>query len=146
MKTLNLRQKAVASLIAITCAVAVLGGCKSPEAAIVGKWKSSAGPDITMKEDKTFSQGSGAQSATGTWSVADKTVTISILTIGGKSTDEVIDAYAKMAGGALKPDLVAKAKAQAKAAAFDISADGKTLTSREAGFTGQKVTLTKSDN
>jgi hypothetical protein len=142
MKTLSVRQKAVASLVALTCAVAFLGGCKSPEAAIVGKWNGTAGPPITMNADKTFVQGEGAQSATGTWSYADKKVTIKIEKIGGKTTDEFIDSMAKLNPSAT-PDAIAKMKATAKNAVFDMSDDGKTLTSKDPSANGSRVILTK---
>ena len=117
---------------------AVVVGCKNKESQVVGTWNDPKGQGMVFKADKTFSQAGGPTSASGTWSIADNKVSVNLQKIGSQSVDEFLNSMSKLGA---KPDDIAKAKAQIKAAAFTLSEDGKTM-SMSGGPTGA-VTLTK---
>jgi hypothetical protein len=70
---MNIRHPSARTLgmVAITAiAFAVLGGCKNPEAQVVGTWTGGKGGAVTFKADKTFAQ-TTPMAVTGKWSLAD---------------------------------------------------------------------------
>jgi len=144
---MNIRQRPIGtlSLVALSAfAVLLVGGCKNPESQVVGDWKDAGGKVMTFKADKTVSQGSGVQGMTGKWSLANKKVSLTIETIGGKPVDQFIDQMAKMMGGKDPQGAKAKMQAEMKGLALNLSDDGKTMTMAMAGApSGAAGTLTK---
>lgn len=146
------RQQKVRTLSIFTAAVfavALLSGCKNPDAGIIGKWNDTKGSSVTFNADKTFTQGSGTTSAAGKWSLKDKKLTVSIDTIGGKPADQVIQQLADMMAkmnpkGSSKSD-TDKLKEQLKNITMTLSEDGKTLSidGMKGGAAGAGGTLTK---
>lgn len=128
MTTTNSRARTAAKFVSIACAMLALAGCKSPEAALVGKWN---GPSdvgaLTLNADKTFTQGEGTPvSATGTWSLAEDKVTLKIDKIANQPTDQYFDDLAKKNPQLVKTDMMPKLKAAVNAV-FTLAKDGKTM-------------------
>jgi hypothetical protein len=131
-----------ALLCSAILAVGFVSGCKNPEAQVVGKWNGPQGVTLTFNQDKTFTQG-GVMAATGKWSLKEKTVSLSVETIGGKPATDFIDQMAKMAGDKVTKAQIDEAKAKLTKMDLTLGEDGKSLTQK--GANGQTATLTKDD-
>jgi hypothetical protein len=136
---------ALGLVIVAAFAVALIGGCKKADSRMIGTWTDPQGTVVTFNADNTFSQGSGATSANGKWSISDKKVTLNLEKIGGKPIDEAIDNIQKMLSAkspqAVTPDQMAKLKAHMKAISFTLSENGKTM----ALDGSPNVTMTKNE-
>jgi len=131
---MNNRRQRVRTLVLLTAtvlAVALVGGCKKKDD-IAGTWKDPKGTAIEVKDDKTFTVGTGAQSGTGHWVLADKKITLTVEMAGGKPVaDQLKTAEDQINKSPLPPDQKKKYLAQLKSAAvlnFTISEDAKTMT------------------
>ncbi len=121
-------------------AAGFMAGCKNSDSKVVGKWNGPGGVSLTFKDDKSFAQ-SGQMAASGKWSLTEKTVSLSIDSIGGKPVNDFIDELSKKA---LKPPTAAQiTEAKTKLSKLDLalSDDAKTLT--QLGLNGQSLTFTK---
>jgi len=134
--------RALGLLVISAFAVALIGGCKSPESQIVGTW-TAQGTSVVFKADKTFSQTAQAMTATGKWSLNAKKVNMVVETIQGKPAEDALQQLAKMGVAA---DKIAKAKESLKKGTdLLLSDDGKTMKPAEAPA-GMDITLTKQES
>jgi len=122
---MNHRQSWTRTLGLAAVVVTILSGCKSTESQIVGSWNGANGLSITFKPDKTF-QLSGNRAVTGTWKVEDGGVTLTTLTVNGKSNEEYMKQMAaqrKAAGHAITDEQFKQGLDSLKAIKFTIDGD-----------------------
>ena len=144
------------ALLPITLAAALLitiTGCQqSLEKKLLGTWIGSGSglqagqADLVLKEDKTFTLGTGKGVSTGKWSLDDRTLILAIETVGGRPKGEVLKEleaeFAKVSPAyrAKMDEVLSRAKALMDQIKLKAGDDGNTLT---ADIKGADLTFTR---
>ena len=152
MTRIETKQRVRITLVLIGLAGLILYGCKQGDGPIVGKWRDYGSSVIVFKSDLTFKHGDGPGSATGSWALDGKKVTVTILQIDGKPPEEALRKFAArdIQSSPYFDSQEAKDKAinqrveQMKKTIYVISEDGKTM-SHDGEEPSSKNTLAKVD-
>ena len=118
----------------------VLTGCQPTSSKIPGTWTASGGGSMVINADNKFVMTAGGQPLNGTWSLTEKTITMTVDTVAGKPIKEAIvelenNLYMAPADQVanMQQMIDAMKKMQAEGFTGTISEDGKVLTTTVAG-------------
>lgn len=109
----------------IIISVAVLCGCGSGEAGVIGDWSGPNSSVFTFKSDHTVTQKTNSTTATGTWTLNDHLVVVSMDHVNGKTVEE---AMAMQGGPKLTPAQLQELKQRFGHIELTLRSDGKQLT------------------
>jgi hypothetical protein len=136
-------RKFVPLTAAALVAVAAVGCKPKPEDQVVGTWSGMGSGSVTINKDKTWTANMPTAPGMpgdikGSWTIEGNTLNMKFDTIGGQPVQTIVDLVKKMS-----PKDAPKADELLKGLQVQLSEDGKSLASSNAGPNGSKLTLTK---
>lgn len=136
------RMKLAFALPLLAAFALAVTGCQPTESKVPGTWTANGGGSMVISADNKFVMTSGGQPMNGTWSLAEKTVTMKVETVAGKPIKEAIvelenNMYMMPADQAAMTKQILDAMKTMERDGFTgtITEDGKVLTTTAAGAT-----------